>query len=86
MVIVPSPILLACRRLQSEVAVAGVGAAVLGTVSTVIGIACGMLVGQAIEGTVLPLVIGFGAYFSIAFLIMLWAERGRTRLPASAQG
>lgn len=66
--------------------IAGVGAAVLGTVSTVIGIACGMLVGQAIEGTVLPLVIGFGAYFSIAFLIMLWAERGRTRLPASAQG
>ncbi len=66
--------------------IAGVGAAVLGTVSTVIGIAVGMLIGQAIEGTVLPLVIGFGACFAIAFLIMLWAERGRERAPATAQG
>lgn len=66
--------------------IAGVGAAVLGTVSTVVGIACGMLVGQAIDGTVLPLVAGFGVYFAIAFLIMLWAERGRRTVPASGHG
>lgn len=57
--------------------IAGVGAAMLGTVSTFLGMACGMLVGWWIDGTVLPLIAGFAVYFSLAFLMMLWAEAGR---------
>jgi DHA1 family bicyclomycin/chloramphenicol resistance-like MFS transporter len=67
--------------------IAGIGAAMLGTVSTFLGMACGMLVGWWIDGTVLPLIVGFAVYFALAFLVMQWAEAGRKRMAhRTAQG
>ena len=40
--------------------IAGVGAGVVGTLSTLLSITAGTLVGQAYDGTVIPLVAGFG--------------------------
>lgn len=57
--------------------VAGVGAAVVGSLSTLVSLALGMLVGQSYNGTVLPLVAGF-AILSIATVgVMRWSEARR---------
>jgi len=54
---------------------AAVGAAVVGSVSTLIAVGFGVLVAAAYDGTILPLVIGF-AGLSIACLITIyWTER-----------
>ena len=54
--------------------IAGVGAAVVGSLSTFISLFLGTLIGQSYNGTVLPLVGGF-AIFSIAAIgVMRWIE------------
>jgi DHA1 family bicyclomycin/chloramphenicol resistance-like MFS transporter len=57
--------------------VAGTASSVLGFTSTVGGAAIGAVIGQAFDGTALPMVLG---YFSVAFiglLFVLIAEKGR---------
>jgi DHA1 family bicyclomycin/chloramphenicol resistance-like MFS transporter len=55
--------------------IAGLGAAVVGSVSTLISVVIGVLVAGAYNGTVLPLVMGF-AVLSIACLIAIyWTEK-----------
>jgi DHA1 family bicyclomycin/chloramphenicol resistance-like MFS transporter len=55
--------------------IAGLGAAVVGSVSTLISVVIGVLVAGAYNGTVLPLVMGF-AVLSIACLISIyWTEK-----------
>jgi DHA1 family bicyclomycin/chloramphenicol resistance-like MFS transporter len=55
--------------------IAGLGAAVVGSVSTLISVVIGVLVAGAYDGTVLPLVMGF-AVLSIACLISIyWTEK-----------
>ena len=55
--------------------IAGIGAAVVGSVSTLIAVVFGVLVADAYDGTILPLVIGF-AGLSIACLITIyWTEK-----------
>jgi DHA1 family bicyclomycin/chloramphenicol resistance-like MFS transporter len=55
--------------------IAGLGAAVVGSVSTLISVVIGVLVAGAYDGTVLPLVMGF-AVLSIACLIAIyWTEK-----------
>jgi len=54
--------------------IAGVGAAVVGALSTLISMAGGTAIGQAYDGTVLPLVIGFGALSLGSIGIMRWSE------------
>jgi DHA1 family bicyclomycin/chloramphenicol resistance-like MFS transporter len=63
--------------------IAGIGAAVLGTISTFLGMAIGIFIGWWIDGTVLPLIAGFGVCFGLAYLTMLWAEAGRRQLTAA---
>lgn len=53
--------------------IAGVGAAVVGSLSTFISLGLGTLVGQAYNGTVLPLVGGFALLSLIAIGVMRWA-------------
>ncbi|MGB1310824.1 MAG: multidrug effflux MFS transporter [Leucothrix sp.] len=54
--------------------VAGVGAAVVGSLSTFISVPFGILVGQSYTGSVMPLVIGFAACCATALWFMKWAE------------
>lgn len=57
--------------------IAGVGAAVVGALSLLISIAGGTLIGQAYNGTILPLVAGFGALGFAALMVMRWTESCR---------
>jgi DHA1 family bicyclomycin/chloramphenicol resistance-like MFS transporter len=57
--------------------IAGVGAAVVGSLTTVISMTLGAAIGQAYDGTVLPLVGGFALLGLAAIAVMRWTERGR---------
>ena len=54
--------------------VAGIGAAVVGALSTMISTLLGTLIGQSYNGTVLPLVIGLGVLSGLSMLVVRWAE------------
>jgi len=54
--------------------IAGVGAAVVGSLSTFISLFLGILIGQSYNGTVLPLVGGFAVLSIVAIGIMRWVE------------
>jgi MFS transporter, DHA1 family, multidrug resistance protein len=56
--------------------IAGTGAAIVGATSMLISLVLGTLIGQSYNGTVLPLVIGFGALSASAMLVSWWAENG----------
>ncbi len=51
---------------------AGMGASVVGSASTLVSVPIGMWVGMAYDGTVLPLVLGFAITAWVAFFIMLF--------------
>ncbi len=55
---------------------AGVGAAVVGTLSTLVSVLIGGLIGLAYDGTVLPLVGGFAVLALAALAAMRWADGG----------
>jgi DHA1 family bicyclomycin/chloramphenicol resistance-like MFS transporter len=55
--------------------IAGVGAAVVGSLSTFIAVPIGTVIGQGYNGTVLPLVGGFAILSVLSMLVMRWAER-----------
>ena len=57
--------------------IAGVGAAVVGSLTTLISMTLGAAIGQAYDGTVLPLIAGFALLGLAAIAVMGWAERGR---------
>ncbi|MCH9648131.1 MAG: multidrug effflux MFS transporter [Deltaproteobacteria bacterium] len=54
--------------------IAGIGAAVVGSLSTAISIAGGSLIGQAYNGTILPFVAGYGILGLAALAVMHWTE------------
>ena len=54
---------------------AGLGAALIGSISTFISLPFGWLIGQLYDGTVVPLVAGFFMLGVAALLLALWAER-----------
>ncbi|MCB0111623.1 MAG: multidrug effflux MFS transporter [Caldilineaceae bacterium] len=54
--------------------IAGVGAAVVGSLSTFISTLLGAWVGQSYNGTIFPLVIGFLLFTVASLLTMRWAE------------
>lgn len=58
--------------------IAGVGAAVVGSLSTILSFFVGIAVGQAYDGTIAPLVLGFGLLGVLSMLIMWWAEKNST--------
>ena len=62
--------------------IAGVGAAVVGSLSTLVSVPLGTFIGQLFDGTVLPLVGGFALLGAMAIALMYWTELGRRREPA----
>jgi DHA1 family bicyclomycin/chloramphenicol resistance-like MFS transporter len=54
--------------------IAGVGAAVVGSLSTFISLLLGTVVGQSYNGTILPLIGGFTIFSITATIAMRWAE------------
>lgn len=64
--------------------IAGVGAAVVGSLSTFIAVPLGTIIGQAYNETVLPLVGGFALLSLLSLLIMGWAEGKLSLLPSSS--
>lgn len=58
--------------------IAGVAAAVVGSLTTVVSLVLGTWIGQLYDGTVLPLVGGFALLGVAALLVMHWTERGRS--------
>ncbi|WP_339670173.1 multidrug effflux MFS transporter [Dasania marina] len=57
--------------------IAGVGAAVVGSLSTLISVPLAVFIGGAYQGSVQPLVMGFGSCAAIALLLMRWTEARR---------
>ena len=57
--------------------IAGMGAAVVGALSTFISMLLGTLIGQSYNGTILPLVGGFMLLSLAARVVMRWAEHGK---------
>ncbi|CAN5313655.1 multidrug effflux MFS transporter [soil metagenome] len=55
--------------------IAGVASAVVGSVSTLLAVATGTVIGRIYDGTVLPLVAGFTALGLCALAVTEWAER-----------
>lgn len=56
--------------------IAGLGSAVVGSISTLISVVFGVIVANAYDNTVLPLVLGFAVLGLIALLVMRWTEAG----------
>ena len=54
--------------------IAGVGAAVVGSLSTFISVPFGVWVGHSYDGSVMPLVIGFAGCCTAALVLMNWAK------------
>jgi MFS transporter, DHA1 family, multidrug resistance protein len=61
--------------------IAGVGAAVVGSLTTALSLISGIWIGRQFDGTVLPLVGGFAALGLAALAVMHWVERGRASSP-----
>ena len=57
---------------------AGLGAAFVGSVSTLISLPLGWAVGNSFDGGVTPLVAGFALLGATALVVMIWAERGQS--------
>ncbi len=53
---------------------AGIGAAVVGSLSTFISTPLGAIIGQQYNGTVLPLIIGLGVMSLLSILVIWWTE------------
>ena len=56
---------------------AGMGASVVGSCSTLVSVPIGMWVGMSYDGTVMPLVLGFAVTSWAAFVAMLYLNRLR---------
>lgn len=57
--------------------IAGVGAAVVGSLSTLVATPLGAGIGQAYNGTLVPLALGFATFALGALVLMRWAEGAR---------
>jgi MFS transporter, DHA1 family, multidrug resistance protein len=62
------------RAMEPMGRIAGVAAAVIGSVSTMVALAIGTPFGRAYDGTVLPLIAGFMTCGLLALAITTWAE------------
>lgn len=61
--------------------IAGTAASFVGFFTTVAGALCGLVIGQAFDGTVLPLAIGFCLLNGLGLAVVLWTEQGRLFQP-----
>lgn len=58
-------------------AIAGTASSVIGFYTTLLAALCGLVVGQAFDGTVIPLAVGYCGLSALSLLAVLWTERGR---------
>ncbi len=58
-------------------AIAGTASSVIGFYTTLLAALCGLVVGQAFDGTVIPLAAGYCGLSALSLLAVLWTERGR---------
>ncbi len=63
--------------------IAGVGAAVVGSLSTFISLLLGTLIGQSYNGTVFPLIGGFALFSITAIGVMRWVDTKKSLLQVS---
>ena len=56
--------------------IAGVGAAVIGCIATLISVPLGVFIGHSYDGGVLPLTLGFASLTLLALVTMGWVGRG----------
>jgi len=63
--------------LQPLGAVAGTASSFLGAYTTLLGAACGLVIGQAFDGTVLPVGLGYAVLGGLALAVVAWTEHGR---------
>ena len=54
--------------------VAGIGSALVGSISTLISVPLGILIGHSYNGTILPLIGGFAVLGALSLLVMRWVE------------
>ncbi len=59
--------------------VAGMAAAIIGSLSTLISVSLAWVIGASFNGTVIPLVVGFLALGMVALAIVYWTERPSDR-------
>jgi len=57
-------------------AIAGTGSAMVGATSMLLSMTLGTAIGQAYDGTVLPLVVGFAVLSLCSIVAAWWAESG----------
>lgn len=55
--------------------IAGIGAAVVSSLTLFVSLAFGIAIGQAYDGTVLPLIGGFAVLGALSLAMILWTER-----------
>lgn len=55
--------------------IAGLGSAVVGSVSTLMSVMLGIIVADAYDGTILPLVAGFSVLSILGLITMYWTEK-----------
>ena len=55
--------------------IAGLGAAVVGSISTLLSVVLGVIVAGAYDGTIIPLVAGFSVLSMMCLVTMYWTER-----------
>jgi DHA1 family bicyclomycin/chloramphenicol resistance-like MFS transporter len=58
---------------------AGIGASIIGVVSSAIAIPIGVIIGQAYNQTVVPIVLGFLVLTVLALFLQRWTERQRSK-------
>ncbi len=63
-------------------AVAGTASSFLGFYTTLLGAFCGAVIGQAFDGTTLPVSIGYVVLSGLSLLVVLWTEGGRLFRPS----
>ncbi len=56
---------------------AGMGAAVVGSLSTFVSVPLGIMIGQSYNGTIMPLIIGMAVLAGLSLVVMRWAEGER---------
>ena len=55
--------------------IAGLGAAVVGSISTLLSVVLGIIVAGAYDGTIIPLVTGFALLSIVCLITMRWTEK-----------
>jgi MFS transporter, DHA1 family, multidrug resistance protein len=67
-------------------AVAGTASSFMGFYTTLAAALLGLAIGQAFDGTVLPLGVGYVVLSVLAVLVVLWTEKGRLFVPQNEAG